>query len=290
MKWENRGKSRNVIDQRGSSGGGGFRGGAGIPLSFGSLLVIVVIGLIFGINPLQLINIIGGSGTTTTQTSAPPDTQSPEDQQQVAFVSAILDDNAATWQTIFRENDVAFEPAQLVLVRDGANSGCGFVPGSAGPFYCPLDQKIYLDFAFYEVMNQRFGAQGDAVQAYIIAHEYGHHVQNLLGTADDVRQRQQQNPAQANRLSVALELQADCYAGIWGSDTSNARVQEMNQQDFQEAIGAASAIGDDNIQRQTTGQVNPEGFTHGTSAQRSEWFRRGFESGNPSQCDTFAQG
>lgn len=292
MKWENRGKSRNVVDRRGSGGGG--RSSAGIPLGFGGLAVLVVVGLILGINPLQLIGVINGTGTVQAPQSAPSTpAQTAGDEEMVGFVSAVLDDSQTMWASIFQENNIAYEEAQLSLEDGNVASACGTVPAAAGPFYCPLDQIVYLNFAFYDELQSRYGASGDFAEAYVIAHEIGHHVQHLLGTADDVRQRQQQNPARANQLSVALELQADCYAGVWGGEQTQAnqastRVSTITRADFQEGITAAAAIGDDAIQERTTGRVNPEAFTHGSSEQRVNWFTRGFESRDPGQCDTFA--
>lgn len=302
MKWENRGQSKNVTDNRGRGpSGGGSLAGMG-SLGIGGILIVVVIGLIFGINPLQLISIVtGGGGTITqspTQTQQQPQAapqQPASDQERINFVSAILDDNQGMWTQIFQENDVTYQDARLNIEDGVVESQCGMVPEQAGPFYCPLDSTIYLNFNFFNQLQDRFGASGDFAEAYVIAHEMGHHVQNLLGTADDVRQQQQANPNAANRLSVALELQADCYAGIWGGQQTGASqgqgdaVYNITQEDFNEAMNAAAAIGDDNIQQQTQGRVDPESFTHGSSEQRQQWFGRGFESGDPSQCDTFAQ-
>ena len=302
MKWENRGQSRDVSDNRGRGpSGGGSIAGMG-SLGIGGILIVVVIGLIFGINPLQLIAIVTGGGGTLTQTQqqqqqpqAAPQ-QPASDQERINFVSAILDDGQGTWTQIFQESNVPYERARLNIEDGVVQSQCGMVPEQAGPFYCPLDSTIYLNFNFFSELQSRFGASGDFAEAYVIAHELGHHVQNLLGTADEVRQQQQANPSAANRLSVALELQADCYAGVWGGRQTGADQGQndvlygVTQADFEEAMNAAAAIGDDNIQQQTQGTVNPESFTHGSSEQRMQWFGRGFESGDPNQCDTFAQG
>jgi predicted metalloprotease len=299
VKWENRGQSRNVTDNRGRGprGGGGSLAGMG-SLGIGGILIVVVIGLILGINPLQLLAMITGGGAITqnqtqTQPQAAPQGNA-SDQERIDFVSAILDDNQAMWAQMFQESDVPFEEARLNIEDGVVQSQCGMVPEQAGPFYCPLDSTIYLNFNFFSELQNRFGASGDFAEAYVISHEMGHHIQNLLGTADDVRQQQQANPGAANRLSVALELQADCYAGVWGGlqtggeQGQNDSVYAITQADFNEAMNAAAAIGDDNIQSQTQGSVNPESFTHGSSEQRQQWFGRGFESGDPNQCDTFA--
>ena len=308
MKWEDRGQSRNVTDNRGRSGRSSGRGvGRGVgggmaSLGVGGFLIVLVLSLVSGVDLFGLLGIQsplqGGTNQTQTQPQTQPQSSSagtPGDAQKVSFVSAVLDDSQATWAAIFRENDIAYEEAQLSLESGTVPSACGNVPASAGPFYCPLDETVYLNFAFFNDLQNRYGASGDFAQAYVIAHEIGHHVQNLLGTSDEVRQQQQANPQQANRLSVALELQADCYAGVWGgeqtragSQQSSSRVGSISQADFEEGITAAAAIGDDRLQAQATGRVNPEAFTHGSSEQRVNWFSRGFESGDPSQCDTFA--
>ena len=302
MKWEDRGQSRNVTDNRGRSGRGVGRGvGGGLAsLGVGGFLIVLVLSLVSGVDLFGLLRIQSPlqGGTTQTQTQTQPQSQngaqSPGDRQMVSFVSAVLDDSQATWTAIFRENKLTYRDAQLSLESGTVPSACGNVPASAGPFYCPLDETIYLNFAFFGDLQNRYGASGDFAQAYVIAHEMGHHVQNLLGTSDQVRQQQQANPRQANRLSVALELQADCYAGIWGGEQTQAKTNPsdqlygITQADFEEGITAAAAIGDDRLQKQATGRVNPEAFTHGSSEQRVNWFSRGFKSGNPSQCDTFA--
>ena len=303
MKWEDRGQSRNVSDNRGRGGGSRGRGVGGLAsLGVGGFLIVLVLSLVSGVDLFGLLGIQSPlqGGTTQTQTQSqsqgqPQRTGSPADRQMVSFVSAVLDDSQATWAAIFRENNIAYQEAQLSLESGLVPSACGNVPASAGPFYCPLDDTIYLNFAFFNDLQTRYGASGDFAQAYVIAHELGHHVQNLLGTSDEVRRQQQADPGQANRLSVALELQADCYAGIWGGEQMKAKSQQAGDQvasisraDFEEGITAAAAIGDDRLQKQATGRVNPEAFTHGTSEQRVNWFSRGFKSGNPSQCDTFA--
>jgi predicted metalloprotease len=200
----------------------------------------------------------------------------------VQFVSFVLDDNQKTWREVMGPE---YQNAKLVLFRDVVQSACGTAQSATGPFYCPGDNRVYIDLSFYEELKQRFGAPGDFAQAYVLAHEIGHHVQNLLGVDDKVRQAQRGDPSSANSLSVRMELQADCFAGVWGHSTQQRDLLEEG--DIDEALNAASAIGDDRLQRQSTGTVNPDSFTHGTSAQRQEWFRRGFESGKPEVCNTF---
>lgn len=287
MKWEDRGQSGDVHDNRGR---GGSVSGMGMgSLGIGGFLILLVLSLVFGVDLFSMLGMdspLGGGSTTTPQTQSAPQQSSAADKEMLSYLSAILDDNQNMWRTIFADSKVPYEKTQLNVEDDVAESACGMVPASAGPFYCPNDGMIYLSPSFFDELKNRFGAPGDFAQAYVVAHEVGHHIQHLLGTAQQVRQLQQQNPAQANRYQVALELQADCYAGVWGSDQTSSRVSQITEEDFYEAMRAASAIGDDKIQQQTRGYVDPEGFTHGSSKQRQEWFSRGFESGDPNQCDT----
>jgi predicted metalloprotease len=245
-----------------------------------------------GSNPLELLQLVSGGGgpvsvdTTGTGEGAPVDA-SPEEQQLVDFAETVLADTEETWSAIFAENGASYQLPTLVLFRDAVASGCGQGSAAMGPFYCPRDGKLYLDLSFFEELDRRFGAPGDFAQAYVIAHEVGHHVQNLLGTADRVSAAQQQagSRAEANEASVRLELQADCYAGVWGHH-ANARRQMLEPGDVDEGMQAAAAIGDDRLQRQSGGAVAPESWTHGSSEQRVEWLRRGLDSGDPSRCDT----
>ncbi len=293
MKWENRGRSRNVEDRRGR--GGRRSGGVGVPVGVGGFLVLLVLSLVFGVD---FFSLLGGSGsvggpTPTPNTGSPPAiTGSADNEETVYFVSAVLDDAQATWAAMFEGSGVQYEDATLVLYRDAVQSGCGFAPASTGPFYCPLDGDIYLDLSFYDALRSRYGAPGDFAQAYVLAHEIGHHVQNLLGTADEVRRLQSANPGAANDLSVALELQADCYAGVWGrSYGERGRTDDdiaLERGDLEEGLAAAAAVGDDRLQRQAGGRVNPETFTHGSSEERMRWFTTGFDTGDPNACDTFA--
>jgi predicted metalloprotease len=276
MRWTRGGVSRNIEDRRGQRGVG--FGGLGI----GGGVIGLILALIFG------GDILGGGDGQVTSTSGGdvPVQQSAEEAELVEFVSFVLDDAQKQWATILPRYGDRYRDARLVLFRDATQSACGVGEAAMGPFYCPVDEKVYIDLGFYDELRRRFGAAGDFAQAYVLAHEIGHHVQNILGVNARVRAMQERRPSDANDYSVRLELQADCFAGIWGNSTSERRL--LQQGDVEEALGAAAAIGDDRIQRETTGMVRPESFTHGTSEQRETWFRRGLESGNPESCDTFA--
>lgn len=277
MKWEDRGRSKNLEDRRGSSG----PVGRGIPLGIGGILLIVALSAITGTDLFALLGINqGGPATTTT-----PATQEElaAEEEQVRFVSFVLDDVQTTWSGLVSGG--TYPAATLVLYRQAVESGCGVAPSAAGPFYCPTDQKVYIDLSFYDTLRERYGAPGDFAEAYVIAHEVGHHVQNLTGTLGQVRQSQQANPAEANALSVALELQADCYAGVWASSADARGIMERG--DIEEGLGAAAAVGDDRLSSQAGRTVNQETFTHGSSQQRMQWFTTGFHSGDPNACDTF---
>ena len=276
MKWQRRGRSANLEDRRG-------RGGGAMKLGAGGIIVLLVISLLTGRN---LLDDSGGALTTGAEGGALSPADSAAEEEMVEFMSFVIDDAQATWQRLFAESGGTYRDARLVLFRQAVQSQCGVGQSGMGPFYCPLDENVYLDLSFFDELHQRFGAPGDFAQAYVVAHEIGHHVQHQLGTADKVRTAQQNNPRQANALSVMMELQADCYAGIWGSST--ARRDMLERGDVEEALGAASAIGDDRIQAQVEGRVTPESFTHGTATQRAEWFRRGMTTGDPGECDTFA--
>jgi predicted metalloprotease len=287
MRWSAGGRSSNLEDRRGmSAGGGGFGRGMGI----GGTVILLILSLIFG------RDFIGGSGGDTSaypdQTTAsggevaPPAQTSAEEERAVDFTSAVLDSVQTAWHRVLpSETGRQYTDAKLVLYRDAVRTGCGTAPSAVGPFYCPMDQKVYIDLSFYDELRQRFGAPGDFAQAYVIAHELGHHVQHLLGTDAKVQDLQQSRPELKNELSVRLELQADCYAGVWAKSDQNL----LEPGDVDEALGAASAVGDDRLQRAARGSVNPDTFTHGSAAQRSAWFKRGFESGDVKSCDTFNQ-
>jgi predicted metalloprotease len=276
MRWTPGGRSPNLEDRR-SAGGGMGRG-----LGIGGTVVVLALSLIFGRNLFTDLGVEPSIGSAASAPMTPADSALQE--EQVQFVSFVLDDVQNTWANILPKYGGTFHPARLVLFRNSTDSGCGPAQSVMGPFYCPLDERVYLDLGFFEELEKRFGASGDFARAYVLAHELGHHVQHLLGTDARVRQAQESNPSAANDLSVRLELQADCYAGVWAHSTDQRRL--LQQGDVDEALGAASAVGDDRIQRQTTGRINVDSFTHGSAAQRSQSFKRGFESGDPRNCST----
>jgi hypothetical protein len=284
-------ESANVEDARGSGGGGGggfsFGGGRGIGL--GSVAIALVAGWVFGINPLTVLGLLSGGGGAPIQHSAPgPAPAPPSDDAQAIFVSKVLHSTEVVWTDVFRGSGKTYEPPKLRLFTNSEPTGCGRGDAAMGPFYCPADRKVYLDMNFFSVMSQRLGAPGQFAQAYVVAHEVGHHVQNLLGISDKVdAARQRGTEAQANAMSVRLELQADCFAGVWAKRAQAVSTWRLEQGDIETALNAASQIGDDNLQRKSRGTVVPESFTHGSSAQRVGWFKRGFASGSPDACDTF---
>jgi hypothetical protein len=260
--------------------------GAGIGI--GGLVVVAVISLLMGRNPAAVLaELLGGAGDPTMQVGEPPSPESlAAEEEAVQFVSFVLDDAQETWTGLFPRLGATYRDARLVLFRDAIESACGFGQAAMGPFYCPDDEKVYIDLAFFEELGQRFGAPGDFAEAYVLAHEIGHHVQNLLGIEQQVRAAQRGDPGNQNELSVRMELQADCLAGIWAH--SAAQRGRLETGDVEEGLTAAAAIGDDRIQRMSTGRVSPESWTHGSSAQRVQWFRRGLERGNVELCDTFS--
>lgn len=273
MRWTPGGRSPNLEDRR-SLGGGMGRG-----LGIGGTVVVLALSLLFGRNLFSDLGVEPGVASGAPMSAA----DSAREEPEVQFVSFILDDVQNTWSTILPKYGTQFSPARLVLFRNSTDSGCGPAQSAMGPFYCPMDQRVYLDLGFFDELKQRFGASGDAAQAYVIAHELGHHVQHLLGTDAKVRQLQESNPSSANELSVRLELQADCYAGVWANSTQQR--QHLQPGDVDEALNAAAAVGDDRIQKQETGRVNVDSFTHGSAAQRSASFKRGFETGDPRNCN-----
>lgn len=284
MRWIPGGESSNIEDRRGDSGGGG--GFGGIHLGIGGTIIVLVLSLIFH---RDLFTLIGGdtaASTSASDTSAPPTSESPAEHKEVQFVSFVLDDAQQTWARILPQEGVAYHDAKLVLFRDGVASACGEAETAMGPFYCPLDEKVYIDLGFYDELRDKFGAPGEFAQAYVLAHELGHHVQHLEGIDDKMRLLQRQHPEEKNELSVKLELQADCYAGVWGHSTQQRQL--LDPGDVQAGLQAAASVGDDRLQKMTTGHVSPESFTHGTSVQRESWFKRGFDSGDPKDCDTFS--
>jgi predicted metalloprotease len=291
MRWRVRRRSAHLRDQRGA--GGGLGGLGGLPIKAGLPgVVVLLIALLFGGRLLNDggINIPGVEGLPgvpgATGESPLPGAPDP-DRKLVDFVSFVLDDVQGTWQERFQRAGRVYEPADLVLFTEAVHTGCGHATSEVGPFYCPADQTVYLDLGFFRELNRRFGAPGDFAQAYVISHEIAHHVQNLLGVSGSVRQASEENPDAANELSIMQELQADCFAGVWGHTTYQRRILERG--DLEEGLTAAAAVGDDRIQRQATGTTNPETWTHGSSEQRAGWFRRGFDSGDPDSCNTFQE-
>ncbi len=282
MRWTPGHKSRNVEDRRGASGGRRPPGG-GMRVGLGGMIVLVILSIIFKRDFVSLAD-PGAAGFGGAVTSAPtgPVASSPAEDSLMQFVSFVHDDAQAEWTRLFAKDGSQYADAVLVLYRDATPTACGTGQSASGPFYCPGDQKVYIDLSFFDELHTRFGAAGDFAQAYVVAHEIGHHVQTITGTSQRVRQMQQRNPSQANALSVRLELQADCYAGVWAHST--AQRQMLDGGDLEEGLNAAAAVGDDRL---TQGRASAESFTHGTSAQRMEWFRRGYESGDPTACDTF---
>ena len=280
MRWESGRRSDNVEDRRGLRVTRGVAGGG-----LGTL-VLVLIGLYFGVDPSTILNTIPTGGGTRVEQSNEP--RPAAENLRADFVSVVLADTEDTWGPIFREKGRSYEAPKLVLFTDAVKSACGLAGAATGPFYCPGDRKLYVDLSFFDELARRFGAPGDFAQAYVIAHEVGHHVQNLLGIEGKVREaRDRAGEREANRFSVRLELQADCLAGVWGNRADEAR-RLLDPGDLEAALRAASAIGDDRLQHESRGRVVPDSFTHGTSAQRTSWFRRGFDSGDPARCDTFA--
>jgi predicted metalloprotease len=276
MRWERRGRSSNLEDRR----GGGMRSAGG--LGIGGLVLVVLFAMITKQNPLALIGAVQ-QGAPSAEVAPIDD---PNEEDKVEFVSFVLDDAQAMWAQLLPRTGTAWHDARLVLFRNVVASGCGNAGSATGPFYCPADERVYIDLGFFDELSSRFGAPGDFAEAYVLAHEIGHHVQNLEGTNAAVQDASRRRPDQANQLSVRLELQADCYAGIWAANA--ARVGRLEMGDLEEGLGAASAVGDDRLQREAGAQVQPETFTHGTSEQRRTWFKRGFDTGDPRSCDTFA--
>ena len=274
MRWTpgNRG---NVQDARGRSGGG-----FGMPLGIGGVVILLVGSWLTGVN---LFDVVGGGGATDVVAERPVES-TPEEERLVDFVDAVMGDIQGTWSSKIGN----YQPTKAVLFRDSIQSACGLSSAATGPFYCPGDRQVYLDLSFFNALHQKLGAPGDFAQAYVLAHEMGHHVQNLTGTLES-----QSFSGNANERSVRVELQADCYAGVWGNEAAKpgrdaAGKVELDPGDVEEGLNAAAAIGDDRLQRQSQGRVAPESFTHGTSAQRVSWFKRGMETGDPRACDTFA--
>jgi predicted metalloprotease len=297
MRWQGRRQSENIRDMRGSGNlgglGGGLGGRGGGPFvvrragggGIGVIILILAVSYFLGINPLELL-----SGQSINGTSIQSEQSvSPQDDQAKAFVATVLADTEDAWTQILGEQGIRYPKPTLTLFRGSVNSGCGFASAATGPFYCPVDKNIYIDLGFYDELSRRFGAPGDFAQAYVLAHEVGHHVQNVLGTLGPVHEKEAAlGKTEANALSVLTELQADCFAGIWAKYTQGEGILDAG--DIDEALTAAAAVGDDTLQKQTQGYVVPDSFTHGTSEERAKWFRRGYESGQIDACDTFKEG
>jgi predicted metalloprotease len=282
VEWTPGGTSNDIEDRRDDSGGGGGFGFGGMHIGCGGIIILGILSLLFHRNLFTLLQ----SGDQTTTQSRPDTVRDQREQPEVEFVSFVLDDVQNTWTRLLPEQaNVSYQRAKLVLFRQAYPSGCGMAKEAIGPFYCPEDGKVYLDLSFFDELRSRFGAPGEFAQAYVIAHELGHHVQDLLGTLGKIHRLEQARPDEANPLSVRTELQADCYAGIWAHSTAQRRI--VNESDVESALNAAAAVGDDRLQRMASGRVSPETFTHGSSAQRTQWFQRGYESGDLSACDTF---
>ena len=284
MRWKRGRRSDNVVDARGK--GGGLRGGKGLTL--GGVAVVVIIGLLSGQDPMQILGQLAGQAMQGGSVSAPQRSTPAANDEQSEFVRAVLGDTEDTWREIFQGANRQYKDPTLVLFRGGVNSACGFANSAVGPFYCPGDQRVYIDLAFFRELEQRFGAAGDFAQAYVIAHEVGHHVQTLLGVSAKVNAARQRGERVegANGLLVRQELQADCLAGVWAYH-GQQRHDWLEPGDIEEALNAANAIGDDRLQKQARGQVVPDSFTHGTSEQRVRWFKTGFDGGDVGRCDTF---
>jgi len=294
MDWTPGGLSDDVEDRRGDSdgGGGGFSFGGGGGLGIVGFLVVLVISLVTGRNFIGAY-LSGGSAAPTQTRSEPTPGRggvgaSPAEDRSAQLVSFVLDDVQKTWPAILAEQNVRYRRAKLVLFRGSTYSGCGAAQAATGPFYCPADEKVYMDLGFWDELGRLGGSTADFAQAYVVAHELGHHVQNILGIEPKVERLEQQEPSQRNHLSVDLELQADCFAGVWARNSPDRA--GIHDSDINAGMKAAAAVGDDHIQKMTRGTVSPESFTHGTSAQRTGWFRRGWEQGTVVACNTFSSG
>jgi hypothetical protein len=293
MKWEGNRESDNVEDRRGGGGGGGGGGLGGLiggrGIGIGTLVIALLGGWAFGINPLTILSLLSGGGAPTAQVQQQaPAHKPPADDRMARFVSTVLADTEDVWTDIFTKGGATYQDPRLVLFRGATQTACGAGQAAMGPFYCPADRKVYIDLGFYETLKNQLGAPGEFAQAYVIAHEVGHHVQNLLGISGKMEQmRAKVSPVQYNALSVRLELQADCFAGVWAHHAQNAR-QILENGDIESAMNAAAKIGDDALQKQSQGRVVPESFTHGTSAQRTRWFNNGLQNGSVKGCDTFS--
>jgi predicted metalloprotease len=301
MKLDGQRESDNVEDMRNSPGEGGGLGGrgglrlGGGKMGVGTIAIALVASYFLGINPMTILGVLGGGGSPLSPQTQAPHEPTPEEAQASAndpgakFVRQVLGTTEDVWHTQFKQQGAQYAEPKLQIFRGATQTACGQGEAAMGPFYCPADKKVYIDLDFYDTLRSRLGAPGDFAQAYVIAHEVGHHVQNLEGTSEKMHQMQGKvSQEQYNAMSVRLELQADCYAGVWANNTQQSK-QIMESGDLEEAMNAAKQIGDDTLQKNSQGRVVPESFTHGTSEQRMQWFKRGFDTGDMTQCDTFSQ-
>lgn len=286
MKWEGNRESDNVEDRRGSGGGGGGFGFGGKSIGIGTIVIALIGSAVFGVNPLTVIDMMsGGGGAVPVQSQQGPVT--PATDKQTRFVRTVLADTEDVWTKLFADQGAQYAAPKLVLFSGRTDTACGMGQSASGPFYCPADADVYIDLSFYSLMQERFGVSGEFAQAYVIAHEIGHHVQNQLGISDKVHAaRRTSSEREANLASVRLELQADCFAGVWAFHGNKSR-GILEQGDVEAALKAASAIGDDALQQQQQGRVVPDSFTHGSSEQRARWFSKGLQTGQVEQCNTF---
>ena len=287
MRWEGNRESDNVEDRRAGGGGGGGFGFGGRSIGIGTIVIALLAWGVFGINPLTTIGVLGGAGGPAPQVQQGPAQKPPAGDTQAAFVSTVLASTEDAWSQVFQQGGARYQAPKLVLYRGVTPTACGTGQSAMGPFYCPGDRKVYLDMNFFDTLKRQLGAPGEFAQAYVVAHEVAHHVQTLLGITDKVdAMRGRVSQAQQNALSVRMELQADCFAGIWANKSQQAK-NWLESGDIESAMNAAARIGDDTLQRQQTGAVRPESFTHGSSAQRQRWFATGLKTGSVQACDTF---
>src|SRR5215831_16461262 len=282
MRWTPGGTSGDIEDRRDDGGGGGGFGFGGMHIGIGGMIILLILSFVFKRNFFSLLANGGGPSSSISTPDRPRDAR---EQPTVEFVSFVLDDTQKTWADLLENQGIQYRHARLVLFRDSTYSGCGSARAATGPFYCPADEKFYIDLGFYDELKRRFGAPEDFAEAYVLAHELGHHVQKLIGVEQKVRALQRSHPDEENQLSVKMELQADCLAGVWAHSTDQRKLLEKG--DAESAMNAAAAVGDDRLQRMSTGRVTPESFTHGSSAQRTQWFSRGMQQGTIAACNTF---
>ena len=286
MRWTPGGESQDIEDRRDETGGGGGFQFGGLHIGIGGAIILLILSFVFKTNLFTLLS--GGADSGPAAVRQPNPARDAAERPLVEFVSFVLDDTQKTWtQLLPEQTGKSYRHAKLVLFRDYTQSGCGGAQSATGPFYCPEDEKVYIDLGFFDELNRRFGAPGQFAQAYVVAHELGHHVQKLLGIEGKVHQMQENNSREANPLSVKLELQADCFAGVWAHSTQQRGLLEKG--DVESALGAAAAVGDDRLQKKAAGHVSPESFTHGTSQQRMRWFNTGLSNGSVAACNTFGQ-